>query len=271
MKSFYLLPFSIVSLVLFIDQVSKYLASQFISTEINQGLFLGFGSSFFGQSLIVVLSCFTIFLGAAYLYLLKTLERKNNNVKILLSLLMGGILGNVLDRILFGHTRDFIPGINSSFNFADIMIVGSIGIMLFLIMKPNSTLLKTNELRKIIIVNKREQFRIGFYFAITSLVVSALLGVFTYTFFKYKQIVTANELNDYLLVYILISLLSTLYAFIIGLLLSHKSVGALYAFELYLNRLLDGHDANFKLRERDDFKHLENTAEIIKEKIRKAS
>lgn len=53
--------------------------------------------------------------------------------------------------------------------------------------------------------------------------------------------------------------------FLAGILLSHRSVGPLYAFEQFIEELLDGkNERPLKLREGDNYKHLE----IIAEKIR---
>ena len=59
-------------------------------------------------------------------------------VKVSAGLLIGGAMGNVLDRILYGAVADFlnmsVPGLDNpySFNVADIAIfVGAIGLVLF--------------------------------------------------------------------------------------------------------------------------------------------
>ena len=65
-------------------------------------------------------------------------EPHSRIVKVSAGLLIGGAMGNVLDRILYGAVADFlnmsVPGLDNpySFNVADIAIfVGAIGLVLF--------------------------------------------------------------------------------------------------------------------------------------------
>lgn len=260
-------PF-IVLIVTLLDQLTKIFAVQFLNTEKNMGLFLGIGEEFFNNSLIIILGTFSIFLLAAYFMMLRLLERHKKRVIIILSSLMGGILGNVIDRVLYGHTIDFIPGVKSSFNIADIFIVSSIFLLIYLVLKRDSPIIRNNELRNIILVNKKEQFRMAKYFALTALMVSSISGVFTYTFFRYYHIINKEALSHFVILYSILTVLSTSYAFIMGILLSHKSVGALYAFEKFILESLKGDTREFKLRERDDFKHLEQTAVELSQMIK---
>lgn len=65
-------------------------------------------------------------------------ERRNRAVQIFSGLLIGGALGNVIDRLIYGAVADFlnmsVPGINNpfSFNIADVAIFcGAIGLVIF--------------------------------------------------------------------------------------------------------------------------------------------
>jgi signal peptidase II len=60
---------------------------------------------------------------------------------------------------------------------------------------------------------------------------------------------------------------STLFA--VGKVISHRIAGPLYAFEKFLDDILVGKDRSLKLRSGDDFKHLEELAEKIREEIKK--
>lgn len=270
MREYFLLPFSIVFFSTIIDQISKYFASTLPTLSINKGLFLGIGQSHFHNSMAVVVSVFFIFVLVAYIYLLRTLERHKKPLLIALSFLIGGVLGNVTDRVLLGFTRDFIPGINSTFNIADIFIVLSCLWIFIELLKKRSNLFRNNELRNRILINKKEQIRFGLYFVCAVLFMALLSGVFAYTFFIFRRPIEPDLLKEFLLLYITISFLSCCYAFVIGILLSHKSIGALYSFEKHITSLIKGDlEKSFKLRERDDFKHLEDTAKHLKELIKK--
>lgn len=82
--------------------------------------------------LFIVLSFIALIIIYRYIYLFKTNFRNN----LAFGLLIGGISGNLLDRILFGYVRDFFDFYLFKydypvFNIADIAIV--IGVILLLI------------------------------------------------------------------------------------------------------------------------------------------
>jgi signal peptidase II len=66
-----------------------------------------------------------------------------------------------------------------------------------------------------------------------------------------------------------ISLIFTLLAFISGIILSNKSAGPLYAFEKYVEALLRGERKDLKLREGDNYQHLVEVANSLKNHFEK--
>ncbi len=133
------------------DQISKVIArkniepyeqitvikDRFILTKVeNTGAFLSAGSNlpdFIRTILLTVLPVFVLGYGLWFLY-------TNKNISVLMqvavSFLIGGGLGNIYDRILYGSVTDFLfmdfvlfrTGI---FNLADVSIMIGIGLLLF--------------------------------------------------------------------------------------------------------------------------------------------
>ncbi len=134
------------SLIIFIlDQVSKAIISAFIKLNDSLSIIKNFfsltyinnnGASFGilqnGKVFLIILSLIAI------LILIRYLNSFKNNTKNIFGfgLLIGGILGNLSDRLLFGYVRDFLDFKILNYNFpvfnlADTFIV--IGVFLLII------------------------------------------------------------------------------------------------------------------------------------------
>lgn len=55
--------------------------------------------------------------------------------------------------------------------------------------------------------------------------------------------------------------------FLIGRIVSHRTAGPIYAFELYVDDLIAGKNRKFKVRAGDELTHLEDIAERLRRKI----
>lgn len=128
MKKFFGISF----IIFFIDRISKILVQNFISDKvyvIKDFFYLiytrNIGAAFSmleGKQIIFVL------IGIIASIIIFLYVRKNNIKNIGYPLLLGGILGNVLDRVIYGYVIDFIGFeiFNKSmpiFNIADTAIV----------------------------------------------------------------------------------------------------------------------------------------------------
>lgn len=255
------------ALLICIDQASKYTAANLIDISLNAGLLLGIGKGFLSSSIITILSILAVAIISTYIFFLNQLGPKYKKVKIALTFLTAGVTGNVLDRVIIGRTIDFIPGINSTFNIADIYITGSIAFIMFLMFSKRENVFFDNSLRAQLIVNKKEQIRMGRYFLMASILSSLFCGVFVYTFLKYNQLLSIENLNQFIFLFAMLSIFTGVFFFGMGVLLSHKSIGALFAFEKYTKELIDGKDREFTLRENDDFKHLIPLAQKLRERL----
>ncbi len=244
----------------------------------NRGAILGTFSDLPPILRVVSLStggAFLIFIYGAIQYLLPA---KHMPLRTGMSLLLGGIMGNVTDRILHGEVTDFILfGTHTmwspAFNMADaIQWVGYI-LVVYGLIRDGTLLWPDVNVRKSLWINPRFQLKycltivgIGSSFALIS-------GVFAYTFIKITiddlvvgpaKMMEHRFLTPFLYTYTVISIGFMIILFLLGRVLSHRTAGPVYAFETYVRDLIRGKDRKFKLRKGDDFRHLEELAEIIR-------
>lgn len=130
----------IISLIIFLDQITKYIINNYLSInesyEIIKNFFYltnahNYGAAF---SILTGNTIILILIGIITLYYLY--KYLKNNHKIYKYLLLGGIIGNLIDRIILGYVRDFldfkiITYNYPIFNISDICIF--IGIILLII------------------------------------------------------------------------------------------------------------------------------------------
>ncbi len=226
---------------------------------------------------------FLIFIYAAIQYLLPS---KSLHLRCGMSLLLGGILGNVTDRIVIGEVVDFLllgsrEMATPAFNMADaIQWIGYI-LVVYGLIKDGSLFWPDVNARKTVWVNPSFQLKycltivaIGFCFAVVN-------GVFAYTFLKVTiddlVVGPARMMEDRFLIpfiqtYTVITVGFMFTLFVLGRILSHRTAGPIYAFENYIRDLLQGKERKLRLRNGDEFRvNLEDLADklqpIIKESL----
>lgn len=276
-----------------IDQATKYWALQSISgisfygpfgfvLHRNPGAILGAFSDLPPLLRIVSLStggAFLIFIYGAIQYLL---PRRSLVLRSGMSLLLGGILGNVTDRILGGSVVDFImlgsrEMASPAFNFADAIQWVGYFMIVYSLIKEGAQIWPNENERKKVWVNPRFQLKYCAILVFIGLGFSIVAGVFSYTYIgiTIEDIVIGPSdplekkfLIPFLEVYAVISLGFLFTLFLIGRILSHRTAGPLYAFELFLDDVLHGKDRPLKLRAGDEFHHLEELANEVREKLK---
>lgn len=253
----------------------------------NQGAMLGLFSDLPAVLRIVTLSTSGIFILCLFALVQYLIPKKLLALRVSLSILVGGILGNVLDRILYGYVIDFIAvrfGMWNSpiWNVADVIQWIGYILMIYFLIKHSEQLWPDQNDRKTFWVNKKFQIKYAVFFSVTGLFLTLVSAVFSYTYLK----VTLQELvgNNFVLIekftkpfiftFVLLSIMFVIILFTVGKLISHRIAGPLYAFERFLNEILEGKGltksgAALQLRTNDDFKHLEELAEQIKIKLNK--
>ena len=139
----------IIATSLLIDQLSKILISMFLELNGKIVVIKNFFSLYFTKNygaawstfanqvpFLFIISLVALFI--VYRYMKTFKENKRNNLAF--GLLMGGIMGNIIDRLFLGCVRDFLSFKIFSydypvFNFADTFIVIGVILVIFAILK----------------------------------------------------------------------------------------------------------------------------------------
>lgn len=201
------------------------------------------------------------------------------------SFLLAGVLGNVIDRLLFDYVIDFIifgskENIYFVFNVADISEITGLILIFHNVIKNFETLWPKNNKRKQTWVNPAFQIR----FILLNLTLissfSVVSFVFTYTFFKVslnEYLGQNNEIKEhifqlFLRLYLLINIVLFLCYFAITLIASHRIAGPIYAFKKYIGELLKHsnlgeYNKHLVLRENDEFEDLVLLSKEIKDSL----
>ncbi len=268
MKKDFLISLITLVLVIIIDLALKIYYSENYPVSLNTGFMLGLLHGLPKTLTVVSLCSFGGVLFFIYLILSYLLSSQLQFFKISLSLLVGGILSNVIDRSMHGGTIDFIPFFNFSvFNPADVFQwIGALGVAYTILFNDHALWFPDNQ-RSLKLVNPAEQLKFAFKFSMISFGTIIALGIFT---ISYITLVFENQLDQYrsfifgyALSFLSLSVFFCILVFFAGLILSQRIVGPLYAFEKYVEDLLSGEKRTLRLREGDNFKHLEDVAKKL--------
>lgn len=246
------------------------------SSSMNYGFIFGSLQDLPPSLTLVTLSSLGGVLVFIYLLLIILLSSELVLFKAGLGLLSGGVLGNVIDRAMHGGTLDFIP-LNISFlppivfNPADVFQwIGAALIVFKLITKEDVIWYPENQ-RGFALINKKEQIKFALKFSAISLCTCLVIGLFVLSYFtltlQANMIESKSIIVGFTISYLAITFFFVTIAFLAGLILSQRTAGPLYAFEKYVEDLLSGDQRELKLREGDNFKHLEDVARNLKEHL----
>ena len=266
------------------DQLTKWMAVKLIVginfygpvgfvIHRNPGAMLGAFADLPPVLRVVSLSTGGAFLIFIYGIIQHLLPGRLMRLRISMTLLLGGILGNVTDRIFDSSVIDFIVlgtrGFPTpAFNFADaIQWVGYFLIVWDLWV--NGAVFWPNEnARKRTWIKHRFQLKYCIILIANGLAFAVISGVFAYTFLKMTisdlvagpSVLTQKRfIYPFLEVYGMLSLAFASALFVLGKNLSHRTAGPIYAFEKYLVDLLDGKSPRkLKFRSGDEFRELES-------------
>ncbi len=242
----------------------------------NPGAFLGLFSDLPNMLRIVSLSTGGAFLLVLFGIIQFLMPTKSLFLRIGLSLLIGGIIGNVTDRIIWGYVVDFIIiGTNvyhtPAFNLADFVQWIGYFCIIGVIIKDGKSLWPAENMRKSLWINIRFQIKYCLILLLCGLGLTLVLGTYSYTYLSVtihelrgdNPLLHAQFLYPFVATFALVSLTFSTILFMVGLILSHRAAGPLHAFERFLNDYIDGKDARLRLRAGDEFKHLEQMADRL--------
>lgn len=144
MKSKHLTIFSLALAIILIDQITKFLIK--INFQLNQSLPLiknifhltyirNFGAGFgiLQQQKWILIFISIIVIGVIFYYL-DRIKDKEKFLQVIVGLVLGGTIGNLIDRVAYGFVVDFLDfRIWPVFNFADSFVtIGVIGLIIYL-------------------------------------------------------------------------------------------------------------------------------------------
>ncbi|MCC2678499.1 MAG: hypothetical protein K0R29_1075 [Pseudobdellovibrio sp.] len=285
-------------LAVVIDQLSKRWAMTMPEQTIgffklilvhNHGAMLGLFSDLPAVLRIVTLSTSGVFILCIYSLIQYLIPGKLLSLRISLSILVGGIIGNVLDRIFYGYVIDFISVVwgewhSAIWNVADMIQWVGYALMVFALIKHSEKLWPDQNERKSFWINKKFQIKHSLLFTTIGLFLTLISIVFSYTYLKvtleelvgYNPALVEKFTRPFLYTFFILATLFGIILFSVGKLISHRIAGPLYAFQRFLRQVLDGKGLTktgraLKLRTNDDFKHLEELADDVRNKLLKMS
>jgi len=204
------------------------------------------------------------------------------SMRIGLAFWMGGIFGNVSERMISGFSTDFITigslqHMSPIFNPADLFQWVGVFLVFFSLAKNFKTLWQSNELRSRYFVNLKFQLSYCAKLVGCGLGFATVIGFFTFSYFKIvleqSHLPDPTEANQilfcYLSIFTVVSIAFLFLLFIVGMILSHRIAGPIHAFERYISEIEEGKSHSLKFRKKDEFKHLEILAARLKTMIGK--
>ncbi len=242
----------------------------------NHGAMLGLFSDVTPVIRVVSLSTGGAFLLFFFVIIQYLLPIKSLMLRSGLSILLGGILGNVTDRIIYGHVIDFIllgspEKASPAFNLADALQWVGYAMIATALIRESEVLWPANDSRKRYWVNPKFQLRYCFIMMAVGFGFSVIAGVYAYTFLRVTIIdfggnnprVLDSYLTPFLISFSAVAAVFATVLFLIGRILSARMAGPLYAFEKWLDDLSEGKQRPLRLRAGDEFKQLEAISKRI--------
>lgn len=247
----------------------------------SSSVFLGFFSELPPSLRIFSLCTIALFLVLSYGTTQIMWPIKSVKFKVGLSLVSGALMGILTEWIYRGYGSTILTIQIANFKSPEFSLahlsfwigLGSIGISLFTdkeLFVPND-----NKRRKRLWINHDYQLRFIFLLLGSALSITFIGMIFSYTYLRMtisafigdNMALTNKLLVPYLLTFFIICLNFCGLLIFWGRKISHRHAGPIYAFDKYVNDLIEGRNRRFALRTNDEFKLLESTGRNIAEHL----
>lgn len=251
-----------------------------LSLQFNPGAILGLFSQLPAVLRVVTLSTGGAFLIFTFLILQYLIPIKALTLRVGMSLLLGGIIGNVTDRIAWGHVVDFISfrfGTWSSpiFNIADAVQWVGHGLVMYSLIRHADLFWPETNTRKTQWVNLKFQLKYCFILMTVGLGMGAVAGTLSYTYLRVTLLTVTGDNHALLQQYLIPFTISMMAVngifiwilFLVGKVISLRVAGPVFAFERFIDDLLIGKFRDFKVRRSDEFQHLNEIGQKLKEHL----
>ncbi len=248
----------------------------------NHGAMLGLFSDLPPTLRIVSLSTFGALIVGVYFLFQYLIAGHHMKLRVGLSILLGGILGNVFDRVRYGAVIDFIKityknSVSPIFNVADVIQWFGYFLIVYFFVREGQNLWPEKNSRKSFWINAPFQKRFSFFLAAIGLILTGIFVVFCYTYLRVtlQELTAANQqivqkfVRPFVLLILCLGFGFSLLVYILGGVFSHRIAGPIYAFEKFLRATIRGQKVTFKVRRNDEFRHLEPLAVEISDTYEK--
>ena len=269
-KKSYIINFCSFFCVLLIDQFSKIYALSNYNINYNDSFVFGVFSNL---PLMIRVSFLVSFFGIVlltYFVLVYLLNEKLFYFKISLSILVGGISGNVLDKLVHNKAIDFINfnlgEIHIVYNIADVAQICSIIYILFVVFRRDHLIWFPEDKRSRIFLYPKSQLIFSAQVCGAAMSGYLIIFIFAYSvistsFNSYVRAVP-DFWSQFTLSALILGLLLFLVIFLFSIKISNQYFGPIYKLEQYV--LKKDFTKDFKLRENDRFKNLEDIISSIR-------
>jgi signal peptidase II len=264
-------------IVVIIDQITKQWARGLVDLStwgpfkfqfvLNDGIMLGHFSELPLKAKQVTLSTLGVFVLIFYFFCIALIPMRSKFITLGLSVLVGGIMGNVIDRFNGFSVVDFItlnisnlPYANLAdfFQWAGYLLLG-IGIY-----QDSRYYWPEIDLRNKYFIKPKFQLRFSLLISSMTLASAIIVLLFSFSFFRDDQ---SQIMIDYFM-YLGAgtSLIIAIITFFVCVILSHRIAGPVHAIQRHIRSTMKGEKVIFKLREQDEFKEIQEDMNLLNER-----